>query len=161
MKNLPVQGGEVEDSGLLQIPLFLISPLFFLSLLGRLFSLYICLYVSVFIFFFIQVPLRFSSCVVLQFPLFVRWFSRFSSVFLPPSRLSFPLFACVPLCLCLCFSFPFCSLLSCATPCVCSLVLCDTTKRLMSSPKCKSVEVINNPAKPGSNHKEVNCINYK
>jgi len=37
----------------------------------------------------------------------------------------------------------------------------DTTKRLMSSPKCKSVKVINNPARPGSNHKEVNCINYK
>ena len=36
----------------------------------------------------------------------------------------------------------------------------DTTKRLMSSPKCKSVEVINNPARPGSNHREVNCINY-
>jgi hypothetical protein len=32
---------------------------------------------------------------------------------------------------------------------------------LMSSPKCKSVEVINNPARPGSNHKEINCINYK
>jgi hypothetical protein len=30
----------------------------------------------------------------------------------------------------------------------------------MSSPKCKSVEVINNPARPGSNHMEVNCINY-
>ena len=26
----------------------------------------------------------------------------------------------------------------------------DTTKRLMSSPKCRSVEVINNPARPGS-----------
>jgi len=25
----------------------------------------------------------------------------------------------------------------------------DTTKRLMSSPKCRSVEVINNPARPG------------
>jgi len=37
----------------------------------------------------------------------------------------------------------------------------DTTKRLMSSPKCKRVEVINNPARPGSNHREVNCINYK
>ena len=37
----------------------------------------------------------------------------------------------------------------------------DTTKRLMSSPKCRSVEVINNPARPGSNHKQVNCINYK
>jgi hypothetical protein len=36
----------------------------------------------------------------------------------------------------------------------------DTTKRLMSSPKCRSVEVINNPARPGSNHREVNCINY-
>jgi hypothetical protein len=36
----------------------------------------------------------------------------------------------------------------------------DTTKRLMSSLKCRSVEVINNPARPGSNHKEVNCINY-
>ena len=34
-------------------------------------------------------------------------------------------------------------------------------KRLMSSPKCKSVEIINNPARPGSNHGEVNCINYK
>jgi hypothetical protein len=32
----------------------------------------------------------------------------------------------------------------------------DTTKRLMSSPKCRSVEVINNPARPGSNHREVN-----
>ena len=37
----------------------------------------------------------------------------------------------------------------------------NTTKRLMSSPKCRSVEVINNPARLGSNHKEVNCINYK
>ena len=37
----------------------------------------------------------------------------------------------------------------------------DTTKRLMFSPKCRSVEVINNPARPGSNHREVNCINYK
>jgi hypothetical protein len=37
----------------------------------------------------------------------------------------------------------------------------DTTKRLMSSPKCRSVEVINNPVRPGSNHREVNCINYK
>jgi hypothetical protein len=37
----------------------------------------------------------------------------------------------------------------------------DTTKRLMSFPKCRSVEVINNPARPGSNHREVNCINYK
>ena len=36
----------------------------------------------------------------------------------------------------------------------------DTTKRLMSSPKCRSVEVINNPARPGSNHREVNYINY-
>jgi hypothetical protein len=31
----------------------------------------------------------------------------------------------------------------------------------MSSPKCRSFEVINNPARPGSNHREVNCINYK
>jgi uncharacterized integral membrane protein len=31
----------------------------------------------------------------------------------------------------------------------------------MSFPKCRSVEVINNPARPGSNHWEVNCINYK
>jgi hypothetical protein len=30
----------------------------------------------------------------------------------------------------------------------------------MSSPKCRSVEVINNSARPGSNHREVNCINY-
>jgi hypothetical protein len=37
----------------------------------------------------------------------------------------------------------------------------DTTKELMSSPKCRSVEVINNSARPGSNHMEVNCINYK
>jgi len=35
----------------------------------------------------------------------------------------------------------------------------DTTKRLMSSPKCRSVEVINNPARSGSNHMKVNCIN--
>ena len=40
-------------------------------------------------------------------------------------------------------------------------LFCDTTKRLMSSPKCRSVEVINNPARPGSNHREVDCINYK
>ena len=37
----------------------------------------------------------------------------------------------------------------------------DTTKRLMSSPKCRSVEVINNPERPGLNHREVNYINYK
>jgi hypothetical protein len=37
----------------------------------------------------------------------------------------------------------------------------DTIKELMSSPKCKSVEVINNPVRPGSNHMEVNYINYK
>ena len=36
----------------------------------------------------------------------------------------------------------------------------DTTKRLISSPKCGSVEVINNPARPGSNHMEINYINY-
>jgi hypothetical protein len=35
----------------------------------------------------------------------------------------------------------------------------NTTKKLMSSPKCRSVEVINNPARPGSNHREVNYIN--
>jgi hypothetical protein len=39
--------------------------------------------------------------------------------------------------------------------------LSDTTKRLMSFSKCRSVKVINNPTKPGSNHREVNCINYK
>ena len=39
--------------------------------------------------------------------------------------------------------------------------VCDTTKRLMFSFKCKSIEVINNPARPGLNHKEANCINYK
>ena len=42
-----------------------------------------------------------------------------------------------------------------------SPIVGDTNKRLMSSPKCRSVEVINNPARPGSNHREVNCINYK
>ena len=31
----------------------------------------------------------------------------------------------------------------------------------MSYPKYRSVEVINNPLKPGSNHREVNCINYR
>jgi hypothetical protein len=37
----------------------------------------------------------------------------------------------------------------------------DMTKRLMSSPKYRSVKVINNLAKPGSNQREVNYINYK
>jgi hypothetical protein len=37
----------------------------------------------------------------------------------------------------------------------------DMTKRSMSSPKCRSVEIINNPARLGSNHREVNYINYK
>jgi hypothetical protein len=37
----------------------------------------------------------------------------------------------------------------------------DTIKELMSYPKCRSVEVINNPARLGSNHIEVNYINYK
>jgi len=36
----------------------------------------------------------------------------------------------------------------------------DTIKELMSYPKCRSVTVINNPARPGSNHREVNYINY-
>jgi hypothetical protein len=31
----------------------------------------------------------------------------------------------------------------------------------MSSPKCRSVKVINNLARQGSNHNEVNYINYK
>ena len=31
----------------------------------------------------------------------------------------------------------------------------------MSSSKCKSIKVINNPARPGSNYREVNCINYR
>jgi len=30
----------------------------------------------------------------------------------------------------------------------------------MSYPKCRSVTVINNPARPGLNHREVNYINY-
>ena len=34
----------------------------------------------------------------------------------------------------------------------------DTIKILMSYPKCRSVEVINNPARLGSYHKEVNYI---
>jgi len=37
----------------------------------------------------------------------------------------------------------------------------DTIKRLMSHPKCRSVKITNNPARPGSNHREVNYINYK
>jgi hypothetical protein len=37
----------------------------------------------------------------------------------------------------------------------------DTIIELMSAPKCRSVEVINNPARPGSIHREVNYINYK
>ena len=53
-------------------------------------------------------------------------------------------------------SFAFVSLLS-SIP----IMTADTTKRLMSYLKCRSVEVINNPARPGSNHREVNCINYK
>ena len=32
-------------------------------------------------------------------------------------------------------------------------VTADTIKRLMSYPKCRSVEVINNPARSGSNHR--------
>jgi hypothetical protein len=34
-------------------------------------------------------------------------------------------------------------------------------KRLMSYPKCRSVEVINNLTRLESNHMEVNYINYK
>jgi len=37
---------------------------------------------------------------------------------------------------------------------------CDTIKELMFYPKCRSVTVINNPTRPGSNYREVNCINY-
>ena len=37
----------------------------------------------------------------------------------------------------------------------------DTTKELISSPKCRNVKVINNLARPRSNHEEVNYINYK
>jgi len=36
----------------------------------------------------------------------------------------------------------------------------DTIKELMSYPKCRSVKVINNPARLGSNHREINYINY-
>jgi hypothetical protein len=34
----------------------------------------------------------------------------------------------------------------------------DTIKKLLSYPKCRSVEVINNPVRPGSNHREMNYI---
>jgi len=40
-------------------------------------------------------------------------------------------------------------------------IIVDTIKRLLSYLKCRSVKVINNLAKPGSNYREVNCINYK
>jgi hypothetical protein len=43
----------------------------------------------------------------------------------------------------------------------CSKSSVTRPKELMSSPKCRSVEVINNPARPGSNHRKVNYINYK
>jgi len=36
----------------------------------------------------------------------------------------------------------------------------DTIKELMSYPKCRSVTVINNLARPGLNHRKVNYINY-
>ena len=39
-----------------------------------------------------------------------------------------------------------------------SMEVGDTIKRLMSYPKCRSVEVINNRARPGSNHRKVNYI---
>ena len=38
-------------------------------------------------------------------------------------------------------------------------VIGDTTKILMFSLKCRNVEVINNPARPRSNHKEANYSN--
>jgi len=34
----------------------------------------------------------------------------------------------------------------------------DTIKKLMSYPECRSVKVINNSTRPGSNHREVNYI---
>ena len=37
----------------------------------------------------------------------------------------------------------------------------NTTKKLMSSSKCRSVELINNPTRSGSNHRKINYINYK
>jgi len=37
-------------------------------------------------------------------------------------------------------------------------MVCDRIKELISYPKCRSVEVINNPARPGLNHREVNYI---
>jgi len=39
-----------------------------------------------------------------------------------------------------------------------SSISIDTIKELMSSPKCRSVKVINNPVRPELNHKEVNYI---
>jgi len=37
-------------------------------------------------------------------------------------------------------------------------IVADTIKELMSYPKCRSVKIINNPARPGWNHREVNYI---
>jgi hypothetical protein len=37
----------------------------------------------------------------------------------------------------------------------------DTIKKLMSYPKCRNVEVINNPVRPESNYIKFNYINYK
>jgi len=83
-EELTYAGGEVEDSGLLWIPRFLLPPLILLvfqlswvacSLMY--FSLCVCVCSSSF------GPLCCSSCFVIWFPLFIRWFSQFSSIFPP------------------------------------------------------------------------------
>ena len=80
-----------------------------------------------------------------QYPFFIEWrHEDVLQVHLCPT-ISLRDFASI------CYSFQY----------NCMPTLIDTTKRLMSFPKCRSVEVINNPAKLGLNHKKVNCINYK
>jgi hypothetical protein len=101
MKNLPVQGSEVEDGGLLWIPLFLLSfsfPLILsfllLSLCAIFFGLYFCfLSVSLCVWLSLCVLSPFRFCV-----LFVRpsvFFFFFDPVLFSVGLISKPGFLCV------------------------------------------------------------------
>jgi len=160
--------------------------LFFSSLLSSFLLFYrvsLISIISVSSFFFFQSPLFyqfislsvFVSFVVLSFLLFFSlclsplysylpsFFSIFQTIFGPLSHSSSPFVL---------FGFPL-SHICPPSPFFLSFFssiyrrprereeLLDTIKELMSFPKCRNVEVINNPARLGSNHREVNYINYK
>jgi hypothetical protein len=142
------------------ISIISVSSLFFFQ--SPLFYQFISLFVFV-SFVVLSFLLFFSLCLSPLYSYLPSFFSIFQTIFGPLSHSSSPFVL---------FGFPL-SHICPPSPFFLSFFssiyrrprereeLLDTIKELMSFLKCRNVEVINNPARLGSNHREVNYINYK